>query len=273
MESGLQVDQIAKAMALLTRSPLEISINDACIELGISESLGLIGRALALFDVVDRCNFEISPGIDEGDLYTPRVLRAKDTLGEATKSARAQIEGGEGQRCEFKSSLVFDHKRFSHAKKNDPGVSSQDISFRSDEVTHSSLKTIAAFLNSDGGTLLVGVDDSGEIVGINWDFHFVGATATKNGPDKWELHLKNLIKTRFKDGARVADYVSIAIFELDGLLLATITVTARRRLSFLKEKGGEQFLCYTRTGNSTAIVDITEMEKFIVRRSEGVLAT
>ena len=32
------------------------------------------------------------------------------------------------------------------------------------------LKTIAAFMNSEGGTLIVGVDDSGNILGVEKDY-------------------------------------------------------------------------------------------------------
>lgn len=35
------------------------------------------------------------------------------------------------------------------------------------------LKTIAAFMNGDGGTLLIGVDDGGRPVGIEEDYEFV----------------------------------------------------------------------------------------------------
>ncbi len=30
------------------------------------------------------------------------------------------------------------------------------------------VKTIAGFLNTDGGTLLIGVDDSGAVLGLRW---------------------------------------------------------------------------------------------------------
>ncbi len=36
-------------------------------------------------------------------------------------------------------------------------------------VTHAALKTIAAFLNTEGGDLLIGVADDGSIVGIERD--------------------------------------------------------------------------------------------------------
>ena len=36
-------------------------------------------------------------------------------------------------------------------------------------MTHAALKTIAAFLNTEGGDLLIGVDDNREVLGIEND--------------------------------------------------------------------------------------------------------
>ena len=52
------------------------------------------------------------------------------------------------------------------------------------------LKTVVAFLNSDGGDLLIGVKDDGSITGTEKEMKkFYNAT-----PDKYLLHLNNLIK-------------------------------------------------------------------------------
>jgi type I restriction-modification system DNA methylase subunit len=56
------------------------------------------------------------------------------------------------------------------------------------------LKTIAAFLNTDGGTLLIGVSDSGEIKGLELDFQL----CRKKNVDGFELKLRDLLKTRLK---------------------------------------------------------------------------
>ena len=56
----------------------------------------------------------------------------------------------------------------------------------------SAFKTIVAFLNTEGGVLLVGVADDGNIPGIDIEidkFH-------KGNTDKFLLHFKNSLKTR-----------------------------------------------------------------------------
>ena len=42
-----------------------------------------------------------------------------------------------------------------------------------------SLKTIAAFMNSEGGTLLIGVEDSGAIFGLERDLSLLGGSEDK----------------------------------------------------------------------------------------------
>jgi predicted HTH transcriptional regulator len=61
-----------------------------------------------------------------------------------------------------------------HTNKND------------DAITHACLKTIAAFLNTDGGLLLIGVADDGSIVGIERD-------GLQNA-DKFQRHLWNTLR-------------------------------------------------------------------------------
>lgn len=47
------------------------------------------------------------------------------------------------------------------------------------------IKTLAAFANGQGGTLLIGVDDSGAVLGLDNDYHALGGA----NRDKLELHL------------------------------------------------------------------------------------
>ena len=58
------------------------------------------------------------------------------------------------------------------------------------------LKTVAAYLNSEGGVLLVGVSDEGELLGLDHD-HFPNE-------DRLLLHWVNLISTYLEESP-VAD--------------------------------------------------------------------
>jgi len=87
------------------------------------------------------------------------------------------IEQGEGPTIEFKETLEYDVE----TNKNNK------------DVLLSSLKTIAGFLNSDGGTMLIGVNDSGKIMGIERDL----GTMKHSSNDKFQVKIRNCLKDRF----------------------------------------------------------------------------
>ena len=87
-------------------------------------------------------------------------------------STQDLIAQGEGEFIEFKSTLRWNLK----AEKKDKNI------------THAITKTIAAFLNSDGGILLVGVADDGEVLGLDADRF--------ENEDKMLLFLTDTIKTQ-----------------------------------------------------------------------------
>jgi len=87
------------------------------------------------------------------------------------------INRGEHQHMEFKSALRWDQ----HQQKVNPKL--EDVI----------IKSIAAFSNGQGGTLLIGVRDNGEIAGLEGDFN----SLKKNDSDYFEIHLRNLLKQHF----------------------------------------------------------------------------
>jgi hypothetical protein len=84
---------------------------------------------------------------------------------------------GESHCLEFKETLEYDIR----TSDRNPGL------------VKSCLRTIAAFLNTDGGILLIGVSDDGEIKGIKRDLKFV---KNKNS-DGFEQKLRSLLKDHF----------------------------------------------------------------------------
>src|SRR5262249_5865593 len=93
--------------------------------------------------------------VSEPATQTPITLPQPQTSADAAdeKSLAEVLRGGESATVEFKSSLRVNlHTRNRDAK-----------------IEHAVLKTIAAFLNSDGGILVVGVDDKGIPLGLDAD--------------------------------------------------------------------------------------------------------
>ncbi len=88
------------------------------------------------------------------------------------------IKQGESKTLEFKSTLRWNLKE---DRKDDK------------HITHAVLKTIAAFLNTEGGDLLVGVSDDGGIVGIERD--------RLESDDKFMRHLAQVVRNGLGDRA------------------------------------------------------------------------
>jgi hypothetical protein len=74
------------------------------------------------------------------------------------------------------------------------------------EIEKSSLKNIVGFLNADGGTLLIGIADNGEIKGVEDDFF----TST----DKYKLNFKNSINSKI--GSEFYSLIDYELFNIAG---------------------------------------------------------
>ena len=81
------------------------------------------------------------------------------------------IKEGETNKVEFKASMRFDFEEKRVNKELRKVIS----------------KTIAGFMNTAGGVLLIGVEDNGNIIGIQHDLD----TLTKKNVDCYEQHLRN----------------------------------------------------------------------------------
>jgi predicted HTH transcriptional regulator len=101
------------------------------------------------------------------------------------------------------------------------------------------LKTIAAFLNSGGGTLLIGISDSGEICGIEKD----------NFPsnDKFNLHFTNLVKEYI--GNQNLPYLHFELIVLENKNIMKVDCLKAQKPVFVKFEKIEEF--YVRVGAST----------------------
>ena len=79
---------------------------------------------------------------------------------------------------------------------------------------HASLKTLAAFLNTEGGQLIIGVselDKDNPIVGIEHDFD---ENSKINTNDSYVLHLSGLIENQIGK-AKLAKFIKISVKKME----------------------------------------------------------
>ena len=173
------------------------------------------------------------------------VRRAWEQLrGDATIKAVAPpsvtelIAGGETGAVEFKSTLRI------NLHTGQP-----------DEKMHlSALKTIAGFLNAKGGTLLIGVADDGEVLGI-------GADAFPN-EDKMALHLVNLVKDRI--GEVFLPYVHPHFEDQEDERVLLVRCEPGPKAAFLKD--GSELRLFVRGGNATAELKGASVTDYVKQR-------
>lgn len=141
------------------------------------------------------------------------MLEVVGQLAEADR-VRSLVREGESACIEFKETLTFDVKRKVQDKKNLPT---------------SALKEVVAFLNTEGGTLLIGVSDQKVIKGVDYevneffhanndDFlkHWRNLVYERIGPDYYPVIQPELIKVDGKTVLQVTCYQSPEPCFLDG---------------------------------------------------------
>ncbi len=155
-------------------------------------------------------------------------------------SVIAELIGqGENDNLEFKSTFRWDIRQ---AKKN-PAIE------------HAALKSITAFLNSEGGDLLVGVADDGSIIGVETD--------SFANDDKFLLHVWNLIKTSI--GQDVSPYIKTTLDKIDGKTVCRVNCKRSPKPVFLRQSGFDEVF-YIRIGPSSGSLEISEALKYIGER-------
>jgi hypothetical protein len=165
-----------------------------------------------------------------------------------TTSLADFLAEGESQTTEFKSSARWNL----HTHDRDP------------RLEHVIVKTICGFLNAEGGTLLIGVDDSGQILGLADDLKTLGRKADADG---YELFLRQLIDTHLT--MATAGLVRIKFTQVDDALVCIVAVAAAARPVFSKPaKGGgiETSEFWVRVGNATKQLHGDDMVEFQKRQ-------
>jgi len=122
------------------------------------------------------------------------------------------------------------------------------------KIEHSVLKTIAAFLNSGGGTLIIGVSDKKNVLGIEKD----------NFPDndKFTLHFTNLFKKRI--GKKYLPLINFDIIPIKKRNILKINCLKSKKPIFLKIGEDEEF--YIRAGPSSAKLSGSNLVEYIEHR-------
>lgn len=160
------------------------------------------------------------------------------------KPISEKIKNRENPNLEFKSSFRYDIK----LERPNPKVLEKTI-----------IKTIAAFMNSQGGDLIIGVDDDGNVLGLENDYRLL----KKKNSDWFELELRQVIDKYIRN--RVAnEFVKLNFHTIDGKDVCEVKVSQTQVPIFVTGADGKHE-CYVRVGNSSKPYNYEEFYQYCNR--------
>lgn len=158
----------------------------------------------------------------------------------------------EGQALEFKSAFTWNSR-----------LNREDGDLRFGVV-----RSIAGFLNANGGRLMIGVQDDGDAGGIEDE---LGTLFKDNHFDRYESliheHLRNTLYP-YDPGA-----YEIVFEKRGGVYLCVITVRKQRAVTYVKQKAGSgriEHALFVRVGNRTNKLTDLERDIFVIERFGGI---
>lgn len=180
----------------------------------------------------------VNPQSSSALFKVDQMLEITNSLSNAQK-LKSLIINGESKTLEFKQTFEYCIKRKTREK----------------DIELSALKTIAGFLNSEGGTLLIGVHDNGMILGVANEmekFH-------KSSNDKFTLHVKSKIKARL--GVFALNFIEMTIVEVDDNCVFKVECLPSNEEIFIDNK---EF--YVRTSPSTDKLEGRDLSTYVKNR-------
>lgn len=143
---------------------------------------------------------------------------------------------GESATIEFKESFILDVRKGTKEKY----------------IELSALKTIIAFLNTNGGVLLIGVTDAGNISGINYEVDKL----YKNNTDSFLLYFKNRLKERV--GEQNYPFINQRLVNLGGANVLMVDCKPAASPCYLD---GKEF--YVRTNPATDKLEGSKLVEYV----------
>jgi len=212
----------------------------------LDEQRGLLTAKARLEDlaaILRRIEAELAANPRNLAQVNSTIIPVQRVLGQLTEAdeVRERIRAGESKRVEFKQTFSVDVAKQTREKY----------------IEEAALKTVVAFLNSDGGDLLLGVQDCGTVVGLDSEID----AHHKSNNDKFLLHVKNAFASRI--GAPSFPLIDQRLVDLHGKVVLWVRCEPSKVPAFLDE---EKF--FVRTNPATDLLTGRKMADYISARFE-----
>ena len=186
-------DRVIPMLNRMAVRKFEIVLPDIVEQQAIGSTLS---KLESLLEVVERIKTDVALNPQSIGPIAERIEGALESFGQLSKADQVYsiIRQGESKTIELKQTFALDIS--DNTKK--------------EFLETTCIKTIAAFMNSDGGDLLVGVTDDGEITGLRVEIEKLHRASQ----DKFLLNLKNRIKSRI--GEQVYPIINYELVSIQG---------------------------------------------------------
>jgi uncharacterized repeat protein (TIGR03833 family) len=227
---------------------------------------GNVGRVQELFTNTEGQTTTIESTVTDGEFTTKEYERrgpgdldyevgVKVTVDETDPSNNslnvdASIPKNEDENNEFKSTYRLDLKRFEQGdgKKTENKDVEKEISI-----------TISAMANKEGGTLFVGVNDNGDILGLKNDLELL-----KNpNEDKFERMIWQTIKNQITDMTYVSK-LGVSLIDNDSKKICVIKIPPADHPIFVHDNYAEE--SYVRIGSRSEKFNPSDFIKYCETR-------
>ncbi len=231
LENTLELEKWIKNISEIKREPRQNRINDSLANVFRT----LVNTLWAIESYIDdlfkysnnRFSLNEQNSFELNSHYNYKKFKVEDLVNDR-----------ENRNLEFKASIAWNL----HCEDYTPKPLKKAI-----------LKTIVAFLNTEGGVLLIGVKDDNSVFGLKKDLK------KYDNIDKYEQHLWNLI--RDKIGSVHEENIKINFKNLKGKKVCRIDVDPSKTPVYLEWDDKELF--YIRGGNRTEKLKLSEIKQYI----------
>lgn len=152
------------------------------------------------------------------------------------------IADGENEMVEFKSSIRYDYYRKATNRDLEKVIA----------------KTITGFMNANGGKLIIGVDDDGNVLGLEKDFK----TLKHKNRDGYEREVFRIISTLLGHEACFSNHISF--YSLNEKDVCLVDIEPSEKPIYVSDTENTTF--YVRTGNATYPLSVKEAVNYLETR-------
>ncbi|GEM_PF-398046 len=206
----------------IKESSLIVDVRKQSLLLILLSFMVLIGGSIITILLIKRYRSEINELESQKKFNPDSECEVQELIGK-----------GESGEVEFKSSMRWDYKE-------------GKVNSKLEEVI---LKSIAAFNNGEGGYLVIGINDEGQILGLEPDMN----TLKEKDRDHFELHLRTMLNNAY--GLEYStNFIKVHFPRINGTCICIVHIKKGERPLFtcVTDKSGQKVeKFYVRSGNSS----------------------